>query len=268
MERDEEHRVVAAKDRLRAVAVVHVVVDDRDPREPELRLRVARRDRHVVEHAEAHRAVGEGVVAGRADQREAAAIDCLQGDPGREHGGLPGRLGRDRVVVEEQRQLDRLQEREVIGRVHASQLLVRRPPLDRLAVQPEQPRPAAPGALPSGAGAPELDWSGARQCLQASGEPAETPFVRERGGAGPRRAPGRPAAARAPRRPSSRCGGRAAAPRPLPRTGPPRAPRRGCRTAPAATAAVLAPTPRAPGILSDGSPRSAMKSGTCVGSTP
>src|SRR4029079_12852296 len=33
-------------------------------------------------------------------------------------------------------------------------------------------------------------------------------------------------------------------------------------------AAVLAPTPRAPGILSDGSPRSAMKSGTWVGSTP
>ena len=30
-------------------------------------------------------------------------------------------------------------------------------------------------------------------------------------------------------------------------------------------AAVFAPTPRAPGILSDGSPRSAMKSGTCVG---
>ena len=34
------------------------------------------------------------------------------------------------------------------------------------------------------------------------------------------------------------------------------------------TAAVFAPTPFAPGILSEGSPRSAMKSGTCAGSTP
>ncbi len=78
MERDEEHRVVAAEDCLGAVPVVHVVVDDRDPREPELRLRVARRDRHVVEHAEPHRLVGERVVAGRANEREAAAIDRLQ----------------------------------------------------------------------------------------------------------------------------------------------------------------------------------------------
>ena len=33
-------------------------------------------------------------------------------------------------------------------------------------------------------------------------------------------------------------------------------------------AAVFSPTPRAPGILSEGSPRSAMKSGTWSGSTP
>ena len=32
-------------------------------------------------------------------------------------------------------------------------------------------------------------------------------------------------------------------------------------------AAVFAPTPRAPGMRSEGSPRSAMKSGTCDGST-
>ena len=173
MERDEEHRVVAAEDRLRAVAVVHVVVDDRDPREPELRLRVARRDRHVVEHAEAHRAVGERVVAGRPDEREAAAIDRLQGDPGREHGSLPRRLGRDGVAVEEERQLDRLQEREVIGRVHARQLLVRRPPLDGLAAEPQQPLLPLRMLVPSDAGAPERGF--VRSSTVASRRPASRP---------------------------------------------------------------------------------------------
>ena len=33
-------------------------------------------------------------------------------------------------------------------------------------------------------------------------------------------------------------------------------------------AAPVAPTPGAPGTLSEGSPRKAMKSGTCIGSTP
>ena len=37
VQRDEEDRVVAAEDRLRAVAVVHVPVDDRDPLDPERR---------------------------------------------------------------------------------------------------------------------------------------------------------------------------------------------------------------------------------------
>ena len=62
-------------------------------------------------------------------------------------------------------------------------------------------------------------------------------------------------------RPSSRCAGRGAAPPPRRRSGPRRAPPRGCRTARSRSAAVFGPTPRAPGILSEGSPRSAMKSG-------
>ena len=56
VERDEQDRVVAAHDRLGAVAVMDVPVDDRDALDPELGLRVARRDDGVAEDAEAHRA--------------------------------------------------------------------------------------------------------------------------------------------------------------------------------------------------------------------
>ena len=54
---DEEDRVVVAHDRLGAVAVVNVPVDDRHSLDSELRLRVAGRDDDVVEDAEPHRAV-------------------------------------------------------------------------------------------------------------------------------------------------------------------------------------------------------------------
>jgi hypothetical protein len=50
-----------------------VEVDDRDPLEPEALLRGPRGNRGVVEHAEPHRAPGEGMVARRADEREPAA---------------------------------------------------------------------------------------------------------------------------------------------------------------------------------------------------
>jgi hypothetical protein len=58
VDRDVEHVRVVPEDRLRAVAVVGVPVDDRDARRAEPLQRVSRGDRNVVEEAEAHRAVG------------------------------------------------------------------------------------------------------------------------------------------------------------------------------------------------------------------
>ncbi len=58
---------------LRAVAVMDVVVDDRDPRGAE-RLRVRRGDGDVVVEAEAHRAVALGVMAGGRTSAKARAF--------------------------------------------------------------------------------------------------------------------------------------------------------------------------------------------------
>ena len=73
VERDVEDGRVVPEDRLRPVAVVDVPVDDRDALEAELGLGRPGGDGHVVEEAKAHRAVGRRVVAGRPDEREAAA---------------------------------------------------------------------------------------------------------------------------------------------------------------------------------------------------
>ena len=67
---------------------------------PELRLRVARRDDDVVEDAEAHRAVVEGVVPRRAHEREPTDLDRADRAPRREPGRLLGRRLADRVAVE------------------------------------------------------------------------------------------------------------------------------------------------------------------------
>ena len=60
------HRFVGPENLLRAVAVMHVEIDDRGTRDAVLLLRVARRDGDVVEQAKAHRPRGLGVMAGRA----------------------------------------------------------------------------------------------------------------------------------------------------------------------------------------------------------
>ena len=60
------HRFVGPENLLRAVAVMHVEIDDRGARDAVLLLRVARRDGGVVEQAKAHRPRGLGVMAGRA----------------------------------------------------------------------------------------------------------------------------------------------------------------------------------------------------------
>ena len=56
---------------------------------------------------------GERVVPGRPDEREAAAVDRLERDPGRERRRLPRRLRADGVGVELNRAVDRLQQLQV-----------------------------------------------------------------------------------------------------------------------------------------------------------
>ena len=80
VQRDRQHGRVVEEDLLGAVAVVDVPVDDRHPAEAALALRPARRDRRVVEEAEAHRRVALGVVAGRAQDRE-RVVDCARRAP-------------------------------------------------------------------------------------------------------------------------------------------------------------------------------------------
>ena len=83
MQGDEEHRRVLVEDGLGAVAVVDVPVDDRDPVDPLPPLRVAGGDRDVVEDAEPHRLLGAGVMAGRADEREAVVDGGVGAVPSR-----------------------------------------------------------------------------------------------------------------------------------------------------------------------------------------
>jgi hypothetical protein len=139
MQRDEEDGVVAAEDRLGAVAVVHVEVDDCDPLEPELRLRVARPDRNVVHQAEAHGTIGEGMVPGRPHECEPAAVDRLDRDPGSERRRIPRGLRGDGIGVELDGTVERPEEREVRFGVDARELLFARAPVDGLAREPEEP---------------------------------------------------------------------------------------------------------------------------------
>ena len=258
----------------RAVAVVDVEVDDRHPLEAEPRLRRPGRDGDVVEDAEAHRAAGERVVAGRTDEREAAAQRRLDRRPGRERGSLERRRGADRVAVEPDRVVDRADELDVLGGVAEQELLGRR----RAALAPdvlvrEQDREPL-GPLRVAAGRVQPRQRGVRQDVDgldapsAFGElrrgravrgkktPPPTPGLLLRGEEGGRR------------RPSSRFAGRASSPPPPRRSGRRRAPPRASRTARAARRPSSARCRARPGSLSDGSPRSAIRSGTCSGSTP
>ena len=60
------HRFVGPENLLRAVAVMHVEIDDRGAGDAVLLLRIARGDGGIVEQAKAHRPRGLGVMAGRA----------------------------------------------------------------------------------------------------------------------------------------------------------------------------------------------------------
>jgi hypothetical protein len=71
VDRDEQDARVAAEDLVGPVAVVDVPVEDQHALGAVRRRRMARRDRRVAEEAEAHRAVGLGVVARGTQRREA-----------------------------------------------------------------------------------------------------------------------------------------------------------------------------------------------------
>ena len=64
-----EHARIVEEDVLRAIAVMHVEIDDGDALGAELALRLARHDGDGVDEAEPHRPLALGVVAGRAHAR-------------------------------------------------------------------------------------------------------------------------------------------------------------------------------------------------------
>ena len=95
------------EDLVRPVAVVDVPVEDQHALGAVRRLRMARRHRRVAEEAEAHRAVGLGVVAGRAQRREAGRrlarqqrVDQRDAAAGRAQRRVVGRRDGDRVEVD------------------------------------------------------------------------------------------------------------------------------------------------------------------------
>ena len=74
VDREEADALVGVEHVLRAVAVVDVPIDDQHAVEPVLVDRDAGGDGHVVEQAEAHRAVGERMVPGRPHEAERRAV--------------------------------------------------------------------------------------------------------------------------------------------------------------------------------------------------
>jgi hypothetical protein len=122
VERDEEHAVVVPEDVLRPVAVVNVPVEDGNALEAELGLCEADGDRDVVEEAEAHRLARERVMTGRPHEREAAALDRLDGTTGGKQRRAVGRLRGGRVGCEPRRPVDGLHHVEIRFRVAAKDL--------------------------------------------------------------------------------------------------------------------------------------------------
>ena len=101
VDRDEQDAVVVPELVLCPVPVVHVPVEDREPVYAELSLCESGRHGDVVEEAEAHRAIAEGVVAGRPYEGEARLLDGLDRGPGRESRHLEARGSADRVRIQE-----------------------------------------------------------------------------------------------------------------------------------------------------------------------
>ena len=113
-------------DRLGAVSVVNVPVEDRDATDPLGCLRPARCDRGRVEQAEPHRPSRLRVMPGRPRQRKAAASHRLDRSTGCTQRGVERRLAAERVGIEPAaRPADAVDERRgvtaqhvVLGRRH------------------------------------------------------------------------------------------------------------------------------------------------------
>ena len=126
MKRDREHARVVAEQRLGAVAVMDVEVDDGDALQTELVLRVAGGDRDVAEDAEAHRLRLERVVPWRSHEREPPDLHGSD----RTACGEERRFARGRhpvrVRIEPHLGVDGLDRGDVAGRVDTADLLPRR----------------------------------------------------------------------------------------------------------------------------------------------
>ena len=130
---DVQHVGIVPEDRLRAVAVMHVPVDDEHAL-TQGRAR-CRRDGHVVHEAEPHGPVGSGMVTRRADRHERDALvpplELRQGRQACPRGaaGCVPRIGPGvgvRVDVAAAPAAERLELSEVGRRVHARELGHRR----------------------------------------------------------------------------------------------------------------------------------------------
>ena len=270
---------VVAEQRLGAVSVVDVEVDDGDALEPELDLRVPGGDRDVAEDAEAHRRGLERVVPGWANQREAAASSTASDrTPCGKTSRLPGRR-RSRTCPDRARPRSMTASIavDVARGVHTLDPAPRRGLAARRSR--ESGREAIGGVrrcsgLPLDSGAWRLanaGWLITSTCSASSNlraTPGAPSSTRMSGGRSPNPARRPEAAAAAPRDPSSRCCGRDEALRPRSRSDPSSSIASSDAYCSGAPPPRFSPIPRAPGILSDGSPRSAMKSGTWAGSTP
>ena len=124
MERDEEDAVVFPEDRVRAVPVVDVEIDDRHSLKADALLGRTCGDRDVVEEAEPHRSISQSVVAGRPDESESSAQRGLDRGARSERGGVERRRRADGVGVEPDRFLDRADDLDMLGGVAEQQLLL------------------------------------------------------------------------------------------------------------------------------------------------
>ena len=155
MRGDVEHALLAVEDGLRAVAVVDVEVHDHHPLEA-AREGVGGRHRHVVEEAEAHGPVGQGVMARRPHRAEGAvelavehAVHRIHHRPrGQDRGGVGLRTGLGVGIEAVRAPLGGGHERDVPGRVDTQQLRRGGGPRGRHAepwLEPRLPDPAAQG---------------------------------------------------------------------------------------------------------------------------
>ena len=132
-----EHVGIRIEDPLRAVAMMHVEVDDGDARQA-LRTGVGRRDGDVVEQTKAHRAIALGVMARRTHERERRTVagervlDAGEDGARGERGDIAGVWRGEGVGVEAHGASGRLGDRaDVVGCVDGAQLVVGRGPRRR-----------------------------------------------------------------------------------------------------------------------------------------